>query len=233
MSNLYDLGIKHNTDKSYAHNFTKIYGLYFDNIRLNNINFLELGIGSNAASGPMWAEYFCNGNVYVFDIIQNYVDKINNYGIQNLKGFCGDVTSEEVLNNFLNNNCKSFDIVLDDASHHVKDMQISFGKLFPTVKSGGYYIIEDLQVARLSETNDYSGCISCEKNVIDVLMEYMETGKISSPFINNSDSVYIESNIDFIKIHGDYHNWDDKRIPDDIINYSMTAIIKNYKLKVI
>jgi hypothetical protein len=226
MSNLYDLGIKHNTDKSYAHYFTKIYDLYFNKIRIDNINFLELGIGSNAASGPMWAEYFCNGNIYVFDIVQNYVDKINNYCIKNLKGFCGDVTSHDILTDFLKNNCNNFDVILDDASHHVKDMQISFGKLFSSVKSGGYYIIEDLQVARISDTDHYSGCISCEKNIIEVLTEYMESGKISSPFINNSDSIYIESNIDFIKIHGDYINWDNKRIPDDIIKFSMTAIIK-------
>jgi hypothetical protein len=87
MENLYNLGIKHNTDKSYAHNFTTIYDTYFNNIRNDNINFLELGIGSNAASGPMWAEYFRNGNIYVFDIVQNYVDKINNYNITNLKDF--------------------------------------------------------------------------------------------------------------------------------------------------
>jgi hypothetical protein len=105
-------------------------------------------------------------------------------------------------------------------------MQISFGKLFSNVKSGGYYIIEDLQVARLSDTDDYSGCVSCEKNMVDVLTEYIETGKISSPFIDNSNSIYIESNIDFINIHGDYKNWDSHRIPDDICKLSMTAIIK-------
>ena len=49
-----------------------------------------------------------------------------------------------ILDNFLLEYGNDFDIIIDDGGHTMKQQQISLGILFFAVKSGGYYVIEDL-----------------------------------------------------------------------------------------
>lgn len=149
-----ELAAKYGTDKkiSGGHGYTKYYTQYFENIRLDKLNFLELGV-REGWSLKMWHEYFTNSVIYGID--------------NNMEGKCPSHFEEErivfklcsqddgyFLTN-LANDVGGFDIIIDDASH-ISPLSIkSFEILFPTLRSGGIYIIEDLHVCNMTEYKPY------------------------------------------------------------------------------
>jgi len=58
-----------------------------------------------------------------------------------------DQTNEDYLNWFIKDSGGNFDIVLDDASHIPWHQLFTFAVLFPHVKEGGWYILEDLETS--------------------------------------------------------------------------------------
>jgi hypothetical protein len=90
----------------------------------------------------MWREYFPNAEIIGFDI----ADFSKAPAIPNCKIVRGDMGNPNDLVSLLelNDDCKPFDIIIDDASHASHHQQIALGTLFPYLKTGGLYIIEDL-----------------------------------------------------------------------------------------
>jgi len=124
-------------------NYLDVYDYYLKHMRNSNISLLELGI-LDGNSLRMWKTYFQNGVIYGVDINPHSMvsgeDRIFTY-------MCSQ-DSKEVLNTYFRND--SIDIIVDDASH-VNELTLkSFDILFPKVKSGGYYIIEDLETSYLN-----------------------------------------------------------------------------------
>jgi hypothetical protein len=68
---LTQLGKKHNTDKcghiTNGKSYLDIYEQYFNNIKSNTLNILEIGI-RDGCSLRMWKEYFHNSNIIGLDI---------------------------------------------------------------------------------------------------------------------------------------------------------------------
>lgn len=138
MRKLTELGIKHNSDKSYHHAFTEVYEPYFQ--KYVNPSILEIGI-YNGGSIRMMDEYFdgyCN--IVGFDRGDqlSYRSEKSNIAV-----ILGDQSVESDLMKCLSVS-KEYDIIIDDGSHFVDHQQFSFNVLFPYLKSGGIYIIEDL-----------------------------------------------------------------------------------------
>jgi hypothetical protein len=134
------------TDKSSKyHNYTPVYESYFESIRDKDIVLLELGIGNiesanrEGESLKGWQEYFHNGSCYAIDNNSVNVERTPN-------SYLCDQTDEEGLENLIEGFGRP-DIVIDDASHIQSNTIKSFLILFPLLKSGGYYCIEDLQTA--------------------------------------------------------------------------------------
>lgn len=143
MGILQELGIKHDTDKVNENHSVNgkslldIYEKYFFGLKDSNINLLEIGV-LRGNSLRTWKEYFLNGNIYGLDIDENCKiyeeDRINILiGSQN----------DKKIRDYLVENKIEFDIILDDGSHINELTLYSFELYFPTIKSGGYYIIED------------------------------------------------------------------------------------------
>lgn len=101
----------------------------------------------NGESAATWDEYFTQAELHFMDIRAQFFEK---YG-KNLSPRCHlHVENQEkrnVLLNFLDNIGGYFDIILDDGGHTMKQQLVSFDVLFPAVKSGGVYIIEDLHTS--------------------------------------------------------------------------------------
>ncbi|MCC6323470.1 class I SAM-dependent methyltransferase [Candidatus Nomurabacteria bacterium] len=138
MKTLDDIALGYKTDKSSMwHNYTKLYALYFDPIRNEKLKILEIGV-DKGYSVKAWKEYFPNAEITAIDIIdlkhleEERVNIIT--GSQNDVNFLGQV----------NKDYGPFDIIIDDGSHHNDDMKCSFEYLFPLLKKGGLYIVEDL-----------------------------------------------------------------------------------------
>ena len=142
MNSLDQIALKYRTDKGMKyHGYTNIYEHYFHPLKDKPIVLLELGIGSveslnrEGESILMFREYFSKGKCYAID---NDPDKV----ARNTDCFLCDQTDEKELTHIISvigNPC----IIIDDASHIQKNTIKSFEILFPLLKSGGYYCIED------------------------------------------------------------------------------------------
>ncbi|MGK5594566.1 MAG: hypothetical protein ACSNEK_04325 [Parachlamydiaceae bacterium] len=134
------LGVEAQTDKSSLfHNYTKIYAKHFSSLRNQPIKFLEIGI-CKGCSVKMWEQYFPKGDLYFIDI----TDKDIEYHSPRSKYFFLDQANVEQLRAFTKEAGEDFDIIIDDGGHRMDQQLNSFIVLFPTLKSGGLYIIEDL-----------------------------------------------------------------------------------------
>jgi hypothetical protein len=145
----------HGSDKNLS-GYTPYYIEIFETIREKKIDLLEIGIGTiiqNAqssmantsirnykpgASLRSWQEYFPNANIYGGDIQTD-----TQFSEDRIKTFLFDSTKKVECDTTLNN--MKFDIIIDDGWHWYQAQLNTFDNLFDRVKSGGYYIIEDIE----------------------------------------------------------------------------------------
>jgi Methyltransferase domain len=167
------LATKYETDKApNYHNYTPIYHNYFKSFRNERIKFLEIGF-FKGSSARMWEQYFQNGELHFIEIHKDLVEKYGN-------GFShrchlhivnqGDVGQ---LKNFLQIVGGNFDIIIDDGGHTMKQQITSFETLFPAVKSGGIYVIEDLHTSYWKEFGGY-GSTSVPKAGIGTTIQFIK-----------------------------------------------------------
>jgi hypothetical protein len=138
------LAARFGSDKWGTHSYTQHYQHHFEPYRDRPLTLLELGIGGYAdpaqggASLRMWKSYFRRAMVYGVDI----VDK-GGLEQQRIVPFQGDQSSPESLLEIVAQT-GPLDIVIDDGSHRSEHVLTSFRTLFPKVRPGGLYVIEDL-----------------------------------------------------------------------------------------
>ena len=89
----------------------------------------------------MWRDYFSIGCIYGLDI----EDK-SNQASERIKIYQGSQEDYNVLLR-MHNESGGFDLIVDDGSHVNRHVIQTFSMLFPLLKSGGIYAIEDLQTA--------------------------------------------------------------------------------------
>ena len=135
MSDLLSLGQLYDTDKV-SHGYLPHYQSRFDAIRESSITLLEIGV-MKGASLRMWRDFFSQGSIYGIDIVPAVMfteDRIKTFsGAQQDATFLGSVAAET----------GPLDVVIDDGSHSVNHHLISFEILWPHLKFGGWYCIED------------------------------------------------------------------------------------------
>jgi hypothetical protein len=133
------------TDKWGAHLYTPDYHKMFSHRRDEPLRILEIGVGGyknkklGGRSLRMWAEYFPNAQVTGLDIHEKQLDLGPRVSIAQ-----GSQDDAELLRR-LSEERGPFDIVIDDGSHLVKHMLVTFEALFPLVAPDGIYAIEDVQ----------------------------------------------------------------------------------------
>ena len=131
------------------------------------------------------------------------VDYKNFSWIENdkIKCYIADQRSESQLNETLNYfNCNEFDFILDDGQHFQEHQQKSLGILFPAIKSGGYYIIEDIVPQEGLIEGSFWG--QRKKDATDstdyIFKEFIKTGNLESRYITSDQTKYIVDNIEDI-----------------------------------
>jgi len=204
---LHEIGLKYKTDKSYFHEFTKVYDEKLNHLKYENMKILEIGIWMGA-SLKMWDEYFVNSKIYGADnlskkdrdrIAETYLDgfykdiKFSNR-VEILQLDQEDESQLSILPDDIN-------LIIEDGGHTMKQQQISLNFLFKKVlKSGGIYILEDLHTSNSIYWNKYKGN---EYNNTLKLLEDMKRGKISEKsqyFISDEDILELIEQIDKIEI---------------------------------
>jgi SAM-dependent methyltransferase len=136
---LNELGQHHGTDKHYYHNYyTRVYENLLRPYK-SHCDILEIGV-LGGASLKIWDDFFESGVVHGADIQPKSLD----YG--RTECFIVDQSNEDSLKSFAENGQK-YDIIVDDGSHRMRDQQSTVQILFKSLKSGGYFVIEDVQTS--------------------------------------------------------------------------------------
>ena len=131
------------SDKASGHGYDKVFAHLFGGKTVSN--FLEIGLFLNELQHTdlnAWASVFPSASIYGADKKESQLfnsGKISTH-----------VVDQEVAASF--NALKAafaveFDVVIDDSSHIYSNTIATFGALFSTVKTGGMYLIEDIQDA--------------------------------------------------------------------------------------
>ncbi|HJW30670.1 MAG TPA: class I SAM-dependent methyltransferase, partial [Saprospiraceae bacterium] len=150
------------TDKWGAHAYTPIYDKWFRDLRHRPVRLLEIGVGGftkahfGGNSLRMWKRYFPKGRITGIDIY----DKTE-FEEKRIRIYTGDQADAAFLEK-INRAEGPFDIIIDDGSHNQSDILASLATLFPLLKPGGIYVIEDTQT---SYWERYEGSTSQMKNI--------------------------------------------------------------------
>ena len=118
-----------------------IYEKHFTPIRNKPIKILEIGI-LNGGSLEMWRYYFPEATIVGIDI--NPLCKEHEQEGINIR--IGDQTDEKFLQSLIDE-FGTFDLIIDDGSHHVAHVNKTFQFLFPKMADNGIYFIEDTHAA--------------------------------------------------------------------------------------
>ena len=112
-----------------------------------------------------------------------------------LKNFYVDSSSRKsITKNLLSNNI-DFNIVIEDASHMLKDQIISLFMLFPKIKKGGIFIIEEIDFPEKRED------MRIGQNFPDlktILKKIISKDDFNSDYITDNEKKYLLSNIESI-----------------------------------
>ncbi|MEG4027118.1 MULTISPECIES: tetratricopeptide repeat protein [unclassified Microcoleus] len=150
------------------------YLLVYDQIlktyRNMKVRLLEIGV-QNGGSLEIWSKYFADAKLIVGCDINPKCANLT-YENSRIHVLVGDANSDEVKSNVIELS-KSFDIIIDDGSHHSSDIIKSFATYFPLLEEGGIYIVEDLHT---SYWKQYQGglfypfsSIGFFKNIVDII----------------------------------------------------------------
>ena len=158
------LGRKYGTDKV-PHGFCDIYESAFSQMRPSVTHMLEIGVFFGA-SLCMWRDWFPQAMIHGADHFTG--QQGNGTFFENAEKFFNEVNAGQhprIVLHPLDQSKRldlvrfsdewqqaTFDIVVDDASHLMRDQQQTLGALFSLVKAGGFFVIEDIHS---SLCNDY------------------------------------------------------------------------------
>ena len=153
---------KYSSDKcpEIGHSYSTHYYELFKDGKDKFTDILEIGIGNNELMKPLYGEkyiiggslkalrdFFKNATIYGLDIRKDVF-----FTEERIKCFYTDQSSSEELHKTIDNIKKSlnknnltFDLIIDDGSHIVEHMVLSFETLHQYLKIGGLYIIEDIK----------------------------------------------------------------------------------------
>jgi hypothetical protein len=196
-----------------AHNYTDVYGAYLSPMRWDEINLLEIGLGvpgdswdariahgrNEGGGGSLrtWYGYFPKARIYGADI--NAAPHLDNDRISTHLMDQGD---PEAIAAFLESiGDVEFDVIVDDGSHMPDHQQVSLGCLFPRLKSGGLYIIEDLLTNGIGDGGRSRRSASTEAvNTRRVLKHFRRNGEFEMPH-KIVDPAYVAEHIASLTFH--------------------------------
>ena len=179
----YELGVT--TDKvtgaadPLGHEYHIMYGLFLIPVLKNAghaTKMLEIGLGCAMNYGPgasalLWRKLLPKTELWEADIdelcIKKHQISMLQQGIHTLVGNQKDPAD---LQRWIETSRSEFDAIIDDGSHLNADIMNTFDALWPHLKPGGTYFMEDLQVGRAVPYENTKG----DRVPSDVLQAWME-----------------------------------------------------------
>jgi len=186
-SELDQIGRKHGTDKSsHNHDYLRFYERFLSDRRLEKLKILEIGVFSGA-SLKVWEEYFTNSDVVGADIM---VEKLK-YGTERTTI---EIIDQSNVDDLVRLAVKHgpFDVIIEDGSHIWGHQILTLQTLFPYLRRGGIYIVEDLETNYGVHVASYRGnarvsCVEYLKQWLDLCVaeQFIDLAGIQDPFLRS------------------------------------------------
>jgi spermidine synthase len=160
------IAIKHKSDKSSRfHNYAVKYDKILAPYRETFTSILEIGV-AQGQSIKMWTDYFPNAKIHGADIDPK--SKLSEEYSNRIKFHLTDQRDRAQLKNL--EQYSPFDLIIDDGNHWWMEQILTFETLFPYLKSGGIFIVEDTTTSYWKEyKNNPISAIEYFKGLVDAV----------------------------------------------------------------
>ncbi|MEZ4755668.1 MAG: class I SAM-dependent methyltransferase [Flavobacteriales bacterium] len=198
------LALHYGTDKWGRHYYTQHYQVLLGPLRTRPLRMLEIGVGgytdprAGGGSLRMWKRYFPKARITALDLY----DK-SWWEEPRIRIHQGSQTDIAVLDRIVKED-GPFDLIIDDGSHVSTHIIATFEHLFPSLKDGGHYIIEDTQTSYWKEfggdEHDRTGThtsMGYFKSLVDGLNheEIRDPARQEGPFDRSIRSIHFHHNL--------------------------------------
>lgn len=132
-------------DKGDVHSYLDWYATALEKYRHTASCVLEIGLMSGE-SLRMWTDYFTAAEVYGMDISIKPIDGMADLTKCISEGYrvrIGNAANPDDIAKYFKG--KKFDVVIEDAGHHIEQQLAIYANLKSYMNEGGIYIIEDVQ----------------------------------------------------------------------------------------
>lgn len=174
--------------KILGHNYSPFYEKYLSKFKKKKgLKILEIGSLRGAGTASFYY-YFDKPKIFCADINPFQIQVFSN----NIRKFYVDTKSKKALFNLKSYVNETFDIIIDDASHNIRDQIITINVFFDKLKQGGIYIIEDslqyLSYKHLNKDNLKYGSK-------EILLSVKENDSLKQNYLSTEDAIKLKSQI--------------------------------------
>lgn len=213
------------TDKWGVHWYARHYQRHFQHLRDRKLTVLEIGVGGYGApdeggeSLRSWKWFFPRAEIVGIDLYDKRALEE-----ERIRVFQGSQDDPRFLNEVIAEIGRP-DIIIDDGSHLNAHVLASFAHLFPHLKDGGTYVIEDTQTAywptwggSLTDRNSGQTSMGFAKSLIDGLnhAEFLSADDSPSQYDRQIVGLHFYHNLVFI----------DKGVNDEVSNMVTNGILR-------
>ena len=190
--NQYQKPLKKENKPIDGHAYHLFYEKFFIKKKQDNLNILELGSFKGNAAAALFF-FFKNSHISSGDIFPD----LFTFSSKRIKNFYIDTSSEIEIKDRILNKDESFDFIIEDAGHYLKDQIISLFILFRKLKPQGLFIVEELDFPDLR--NDMN--VDSEKPTLrEILYLIKKNIDFNSKYISRDDKKYFLKNFETIDI---------------------------------
>ena len=196
---MHEIAKQAGTDK-FQHKYTEhFYPIHFEALRYSPVKLLEVGI-NRGNSLALWNEYFTDVDLHAIDIEDGMIDgarknfpkaKIDKVDMENV---------DEIKKYVEKHGAGTFDIVLDDGGHTMKQQMNALIHLLPLVKPGGMFVMEDVHTSMLPNGGQQYGVK--RKNYADSCLYVIQNilgrrpgNSVDPDYVSKTELDYLKSKI--------------------------------------
>jgi hypothetical protein len=174
------------TDKVCGHSYQIMYGSHLIPLMqaTHGAKLFEIGLGCNMGYGPgasvaLWKKMFPDLELWEAEYNETCVKNMQDH-MNGIHVVTGDQANQTALQSWIAESGGHFDAVVDDGGHSNIQIRNSFESLWPHVKPGGLYFLEDLQVGRVARFQPNGGVV-----VADMVEAWVEQLLIQKTLIDH------------------------------------------------
>src|SRR5687768_9869028 len=183
------------TDKGPSqHNYTELYERLLFQWKDDPITIFEIGI-AEGGSLAMWQSYFPKARIFAADILDK--SQFNNARVTTL---VADQANRDQLQAAIEKSGGDIDVLIDDGGHTMEQQQVSLGFLFPHVRPGGYYVIEDVHTSLPALWKGYGVSRDGANTTLRMLENFIRSSSpaIRSRYMLDAEMTYLTDHIESV-----------------------------------